>query len=137
MSRQKRTTPAGGPGSRGAIEGLRALHRKSETTTTRAERKGWASPNLPLNWRDRLPDPATYYGHALDKLTRANSAGYAQARCPFHEDGNASLSVNLAGKGGWKCFAGCGAGDLVSFHQRRSGLDFKAAVLELVRGGRA
>lgn len=118
----------------GAIEGLRALHSTSETTRTAAGRKGWSSPNLPRNWRDRLPDPSVYYAAGLDRMTRANGAGYAQARCPFHEDGNASLSVNLAGKGGWMCFAGCGTGDMVSFHMRRHGCDFKSAVLQLIGG---
>lgn len=87
------------------------------------------------NWRDRLPDPATYYGRHVAKLGRPNGGGWAQGVCPFHEDGNASLSVHVSGGGGWKCFAGCGGGDLVSFHQRVRGCDFKTAVAELVRGG--
>ena len=51
-------------------------------------------------------------------------------RCPFHEDGQASLSVN--GKEGlWNCF-GCEAGgDHVSFLQLREKLDFGAAVERL------
>jgi hypothetical protein len=118
-----------------ANSGLRALYGKAETTRSGATRNGWQSPNLPRNWRDRLPDPGTYYAQHVGKLTRPNSSGYAQGRCPFHEDSNASLSVNLTGKGGWKCFAGCGSGDLVSFHERLRGCDFKTAVAELVRGG--
>jgi hypothetical protein len=128
--------PAARRGFEGAVQGLRALYSgKAETTRTSATRKGWASPNLPRNWRDRLPHPGAYYAQHVGKLTRANGSGYAQGKCPFHEDGNASLSVNLMGKGGWKCFAGCGSGDLVSFHERLRGCDFKTAVLELVRGG--
>lgn len=131
-TREKRKP--GGNRAPETVKRLQALHGKSETTSTSATRK-WQSPNLPANWRDRLPDPAVYYGRMLDKLTRANSSGYAQARCPFHEDGNASFSVKLSDRGNWRCFA-CGvSGDLVSFHERKTGLDFKAAVLDLVRGG--
>ena len=95
------------------------------------------SGRLPDNWRDRLPEPATYYGQHVEKLGKANGSGWAQGRCPFHEDRNDSLSVDLSGtRGGWKCFAGCGGGDLVSFHMRRTGQGFKDAVRELM-GGRA
>jgi hypothetical protein len=132
--RKGKSHPGGG-GFSGAIQGLRALYGKSETTRTSATRKGWESPNLPRNWRDRLPDPGEYYAAHVGKLSRPNGSGYAQGACPFHEDKTASFSVNVTGKGGWKCFAGCGSGDLVSFVQRLRGCDFKAAVLELVRGG--
>ena len=84
-------------------------------------------------WRDRLPDPANYYSARLPKLSRPNGAGWAQARCPFHEDRHASLSVNLV-HGGWRCFAGCGAGDLLSFHERLTGTSFRDAVAELTGG---
>lgn len=127
---RKGKSRAGGLGFSGAIQGLRALYGERNRTTSTSPRK----QRIPDNWRDRLPDPASYYAAHVGKLTRANGSGYAQGKCPFHEDGNASLSVNLTGKGGWKCFAGCGSGDLVSFHMRRTGLDFKAAVRELVGG---
>lgn len=87
------------------------------------------------DWRDRLPDPAQYYRAHGIKLGRANATGWAQGRCPFHDDQQASLSVNLR-HGGWRCFAGCGAGDLLSFHQRLTGLGFRAAVADLT-GGRS
>jgi hypothetical protein len=135
MNRRPEKRKPGGNRASETVKALRALYGgKSEATTPSATRKGWQSPNLPQNWRDRLPRPEAYYSHALDKLTRVNGSGYAQARCPFHEDRAASLSVNVTGKGGWKCFAGCGSGDLVSFHMRRTGSDFKAAVLDLLRG---
>jgi DNA primase len=67
------------------------------------------------------------------KLGSRNGAGWAQGRCPFHEDSDASLSVNLAdARGGWKCFAGCGAGDLIAFHMRLRGIPFAEAVRDLV-----
>lgn len=34
-----------------------------------------------------------------------------KARCPLHEDREASAVVNLE-TGRWKCFAGCGRGDI-------------------------
>ena len=53
------------------------------------------------------------------------------SQCPFHEDRTASLSVHPV-IGIWKCFAGCGAGDLVSFHMKRTGMVFVAAVRDLL-----
>lgn len=91
---------------------------------------------VPLHWRDRLPEPGGYYGRHVAKLSRPNAAGWAQGVCPFHDDHDASLSVNVTDpRGGWRCFAGCGGGDIVSFHERLSGKPFKEAVTELVRGG--
>lgn len=52
------------------------------------------------------------------------------ARCPFHDDDQASFSVTPA-EGLWNCF-GCEAGgDALSFLQKREGLTFTAAVLRL------
>lgn len=100
------------------------------------ESKPNTSQRLPANWRERLPDPATYYAAYIAKLSRPNALGWAQGRCPFHDDHNASLSVQLVGeRGGWRCFAGCGAGDLVAFHMRLRGLAFTDAVADLLRGG--
>ena len=93
---------------------------------------------LPANWRDRLPDPAIYYAQHLDKLTKPNATGWAQARCPFHDDHNASLSVHVdSERGHWRCFAACGGGDLVGFHMRITGSTFVEAVRDLIglRGG--
>lgn len=92
--------------------------------------------HIPDNWRDRMPDPATYYGQHVTKLSRTNATGWAQGVCPFHEDKNKSLSVCMAGgHGGWRCFAGCGGGDLVGFHSRLRGMTFRAAVRDLLGGG--
>lgn len=82
------------------------------------------------NWREHLPAAENYYRECVAKLGRANGTGWAQGRCPFHDDKEASLSVNFQ-HGGWCCFAGCGRGDMVGFHQRRTGLDFAAAVRDL------
>src|SRR5690349_16592224 len=88
---------------------------------------------IPENWRARLPDPATYYGQHVAKLGKPNATGWAQGICPLHDDHSCSLSVHLAGeRGHWRCFAGCGGGDLVGFHQRVTGKDFKGAVRDLL-----
>lgn len=86
---------------------------------------------LPGNWRQRLPDPASYYRARIERLGKANGQGWAQGRCPLHEDRHESLSVHL-GNGGWRCFAGCGTGDMVSFHQRLTGRPFANAVRDLL-----
>lgn len=92
-----------------------------------------SSARLPANWRDRLPNPANYYARHLEKLTKPNATGWAQARCPFHDDHDASLSVHVAGdRGHWRCFASCGGGDLVGFHMRLTRTDFMVAVRDLI-----
>lgn len=94
------------------------------------------SARIPDNWRERLPDPAVYYGQHVAKLSKPNGTGWAQGVCPFHDDHNKSLSVCITGeRGGWRCFAGCGGGDLVGFHSHLRGLDFRAAVRDLLGGG--
>ena len=91
------------------------------------------TPRLPNDWRDRLPDPARYFARHVAGLGKPNADGWAQGRCPLHEDRHDSLSVHVAaGRGGWRCFAGCGTGDLVAFHERLHGLDFAAAVRDLI-----
>jgi len=93
---------------------------------------------LPDNWRERLPDPAIYYAQHVAKLSKPNALGWAQGQCPFHDDRNASLSVHVIdARGGWRCFASCGGGDLIGFHMRRTGLSFADAVRELIREPRA
>lgn len=119
------------------IQSLQSLYGNAKATPNSGTRKGWRdNPKVPANWRDRMPDPATYYVAKVGALTRANAQGFAQARCPFHDDKVASLSVNIGdARGGWRCFAGCGSGDLLAFHMRLTGLTFPAAVADLLRGG--
>lgn len=86
---------------------------------------------LPRDWRDHLPPPAVYFAQALPSL-KAHGTGWSSARCLFHDDHTASLSVNL-GHGGWRCHA-CGlAGDLIQFHMRRHDLAFNEALRDLLR----
>jgi hypothetical protein len=41
-------------------------------------------------------------------------------RCPFHQDKNPSLSVDL-GKAVWRCWSGCGEGGLLAFEKKFAG----------------
>lgn len=92
---------------------------------------------LPNNWRERLPDPGAYYRQHIEQLSGPNPSGWAQGRCPFHDDHNASLSVHVTdARGRWRCFAACGRGDLVGFHLRLTGKSFADAVRDLI-GGRS
>jgi hypothetical protein len=125
-------------------------HLKSSTAPARERRGGKAMldslralygdkrpARIPDNWRDRLPDPAAYYGQHVAKLGQPKANGYALGLCPFHDDHTPSFGVNLTDpRGHWICYAGCGRGDIVAYHQRRTGLDFKAAVRELIGGSR-
>lgn len=57
------------------------------------------------------------------------------ARCPFHEDSDASFSLYV-GEGGeerWKCFASCGQGDAIDFLARHQGLNNGDACREYLR----
>lgn len=92
-----------------------------------------ARPSLPQNWRSILPAPADYYCDTLKKVGSPNANGWAMARCPFHDDRHRSLSICLSRpEGHWRCFAGCGYGDLVSFHMLLRNVAFLAAVRELI-----
>ena len=55
------------------------------------------------------------------------------ARCPFHEDGNKSFSV-WQGENGWqwKCHAGCGHGDEITFLEMQENLVNKDATKRLL-----
>lgn len=103
------------------------------TTASIAAWTLYCAPRLPRDWRERLPSPEAYYRAHVDRLGKPNAQGWAQGRCPFHDDKQASLSVCLTGtRGGWRCFAGCGAGDMVAFHERVTGKPFAEAVRELL-----
>lgn len=126
--RPTKTTHAGGRGS-GAVADLRRLYGTGEATGP-----GGRSQSLraPANWRDRLPDPATYYGARVDKLGKRSGA-WTMGLCPFHDDHNPSFGVKLASESGrWECFAGCGSGDIVAFHMKVTDYGFNQAVRDLL-----
>ena len=90
---------------------------------------------LPDDWRNRLPYPLAYYGRHVAKLGRPNRDGWAQGRCPFHKDKDASFSVKLTDpRGYWTCFAGCGHGDMVTLQMRLTGQPFADAARALLGG---
>lgn len=85
--------------------------------------------SLPRNWREMLPEPEEYYRQHVKKLR--GKGRWQQGLCPFHNDRNPSLGVNIS-SGGWVCFAGCGKGDMISFQQMLTDTSFKEAVFELL-----
>lgn len=97
-----------------------------------AELYGKPGAYIPADFRERVAAlAAAYYPRHVRKLGKPNTDGWAACLCPFHKDQNASASVNLR-TGGFRCH-GCGAhGDLISVHQRITGLQFKAAVRDLL-----
>jgi len=101
----------------------------SKTTT--------GSARLPSDWRARIEreiDPHAYFSAHVERLSTPNAAGFATAKCPFHDDRSPSLSVKLSGRGHWECHAGsCGLkGYIIEFHQRVTGLGFVRAVRDLL-----
>lgn len=56
------------------------------------------------------------------RLGRALRGPQAAVKCPFHDDRNASMSVNLL-EGVWNCHAGCGSGGVVDFEIKFSGAE--------------
>lgn len=122
-------------GRRGGSGNTEALGEGDRRRHPIGARRATQAPRLPRNWRTRLPDPETYYRARVAKLSARHGSGWAQGRCPFHDDHNASLSVRLDGeRGHWRCFAGCGHGDLVSFHMRLIDRPFIEAVRDLAGG---
>lgn len=65
-----------------------------------------------------------HYGASLH---RVSEHGWRPLKCPFHDDKQASASVNLT-KGAFKCH-GCDAkGDAIGLIKSQEGLDFNGAL---------
>ncbi len=75
---------------------------------------------------------ADLFGEFVD--LRKGSGDERTIKCPFHEDTNPSMSLNVA-KGVFLCHTPeCGAkGDFIAFYQRIRSLNFKEALAELAR----
>ena len=72
----------------------------------------------------RLILPALLHQLGLGHLAKKS------AKCPFHDDGRNSFSV-FRGEGGawfWKCFAGCGRGDEITFLEKHKGISTREAI---------
>ena len=68
----------------------------------------------------------TYFEARLAGQRFSRSGESISARCPFHDDQRASLSVNLE-KGVYNCHAGCGSGGVLDFERRFSDCDIETA----------
>lgn len=93
--------------------------------------------HLPSNWCYMLPEAKGYFGRRIAGLRKPNATGWAQGKCPFHEDHTASFSVNVKwDRPHWHCCGtpSCGSGDMVDFHMLMYGLDFPEAVAQLLQG---
>lgn len=117
----KMKKPAGGTAGNTKNHGFRAWDSRSNNDTTFD--------------RGSLPDPLDYF---LDELGRLIGGGdWRTAHCPFHDDHDPSLRVNVV-TGAFKCFP-CGAsgGDVLAFHMLNHDLDFfqAAKALGCWRGG--
>lgn len=79
--------------------------------------------------RNLLPKPEIYYKEYFPNLKV--KAGWISVRCPFHNERNPSLSINLV-SGGFKCHA-CNArgGDILDFQRLYHHQTFHQAVTSL------
>jgi hypothetical protein len=76
----------------------------------------------------RYIDFQAYYLKHVAKAKR--SGDELTGLCPFHEDREQSFSVNIR-TGLWKCYAGCGGGNVVTFHARMQNIGTKEAFKDL------
>jgi putative DNA primase/helicase len=67
-----------------------------------------------------------YFEARLSGQALTRSGSNLAARCPFHEDRHASLSLNFE-KAAWNCHAGCGSGGVAEFEKKFSGCDDETA----------
>jgi hypothetical protein len=71
----------------------------------------------------RLILPALLHQLGLGQLAKKS------AKCPFHDDSRNSFSVFQGENGAWfwKCFAGCGQGDEITFLEKHNGISTREA----------
>src|SRR4051794_26392936 len=76
----------------------------------------------------RVPVASQFF---RDNVQRYQSRGKrATGLCPFHEDRNPSLSIDLE-RGLWYCFVCAEGGDIPKFVQRRDSVSFPTAARSL------
>ncbi len=75
-----------------------------------------------------------YEQYYLERLKRVKKLGADQisSLCPFHDDKNESFGVHLV-TGKWICRAGCGEGNVISFHAQLNEISTKEAYKALLR----
>jgi len=71
---------------------------------------------------------ASFFSEHLRKFVLRNARTYAKALCPFHDDHDPSLSVNVK-TGRWKCWACRAEGDLREFC-KRTGIPLPAFAIQ-------
>jgi uncharacterized protein (DUF927 family) len=71
-------------------------------------------------------DNTAFYQKHIPEFN-ANGRKEILCRCPFHEDSNPSLSVNVE-SGLFNCFSGCGGGNPIQFIQKLYNIPFNEAV---------
>ena len=74
-------------------------------------------------------DKKTFYKTLVPSL-KENGRSEVVGLCPFHDDKNPSLSVNLD-SGLFNCFSCGNGGDVFTFYQKVKGIDFKIALKEI------
>jgi len=112
-------------------------------TITAILRLGPPAPQLPVQATGRGEPPGERLSETIKARVSLTAvvAEYVEldangkANCPFHDDQVKSFAVHPNGVF-WKCFAGCGQGDVINFQQllrERAGEDasFKATLAEL------
>ena len=74
--------------------------------------------------RSLLPQPLEYYRDTCNMKLIGTGGEWKTALCPFHDDSQPSLRINIK-SGGYKCMV-CEAkgGDVIAFHMARHGLPF-------------
>lgn len=66
------------------------------------------------------------------ELGEPNDNGWANGKCPFHDDTSPSFGLN-AYTGCWNCFAGCGSGDFISLVNKLGYSDSPVSEEELAK----
>ncbi|UNU73652.1 CHC2 zinc finger domain-containing protein [Moraxella nasovis] len=77
--------------------------------------------------KSRLPTPSNLYGRFGIVIKHTN---WNMARCPFHDDKHASMSVNGT-HGGFICHACHEKGSMIAFYMRMTAKDYKTAMIDL------
>ena len=90
-----------------------------QTTITKPDKEKILSK---INYRN-------FYQSLVPSL-KENGNNKATGLCPFHDDHNPSLSLNLE-KGFYNCFSCGNRGDIFKFYQDFKKVDFKTALKEI------
>jgi hypothetical protein len=72
------------------------------------------------------PDAVRRYFESRLPGQRLAYTAEVKVRCPFHDDKNPSMSINME-KGVWNCHTGCGGGGLLDFEMKFSSCDLEKA----------